>query len=62
MPAKKYFVELTENEREHLHQLISRGKPAARTVTRARVLLKADEGCIDEQIVAALSTSVATVE
>jgi transposase len=62
MPAKKYIVSLTEEEREQLQHLICRGKPAARTVTRARILLKADEGCNDEQIVAALSTSVATVE
>lgn len=62
MPAKKYIVDLTESEWEQLQQVISRGKPAARTLTRARILLKADQGCTDEQIVAALSTSVATVE
>lgn len=62
MPAKKYIVDLSEEEREQLQQLIRRGKPAARTVTRARILLKADEGCSDEQIVRALSTSLATVE
>jgi transposase len=62
VPAKKYLVDLSEEEREHLQQLIRRGKPAARTVTRARILLKADEGCSDGQIVAALSTSLATVE
>jgi transposase len=62
MPNKKYLVDLTEAEGEQLQQLISRGRPAARTVTRARILLKANEGCTDEQIVAALSTSVATVE
>ena len=62
MPAKKYIVDLAQSEREQLQQLISRGKPAARTVTRARILLKADQGATDEQIVAALATSVATVE
>jgi transposase len=62
MPAKKYIVSLTEEEREHLQHLIRRGKPSARTVTRARILLKADEGCKDQQIVVALSTSMATVE
>jgi Homeodomain-like domain len=62
VPAKKYLVSLTEEERKHLQQLIGRGKPAARTVTRARILLKADAGCSDGQIVAALSTSLATVE
>ena len=62
MPAKKYLVDLTVSEREQLQQLVSRGKVAARTVTRARILLQADQGRTDEQIVEALSTSVATVE
>ena len=62
MPAKKYIVELTAPERAHLQQLIAGGKPAARTVTRARILLHADAGASDPQIVAALATSVATVE
>lgn len=62
MPAKKYIVDLTTDEREQLLQLIRKGKPSARKVTRARILLKADEGFTDEQIVAALSTGEATVE
>jgi hypothetical protein len=62
VPAQKYIVSLTEEEREHLQHLIRRGKPAARTVTRARILLKADAGCRDQHIVEALSTSLATVE
>lgn len=62
MPAKKYIVDLTTDEREQLLQLIRKGKPSARKVTRARILLKADEGFTDEQIVAALSTGDATVE
>jgi len=62
MAYKKYIVDLTETEREQLHQLIGRGKPAARTVTRARILLHAAAGCTDKQIVAALATSLATVE
>jgi transposase len=62
MPAKKYIVELTAEERETLLSLISRGKPSARKVTRARILLKAHEGLIDREIAAALNTSTATVE
>jgi len=62
LPAKKYLVDLTADEREQLLQLIRKGKPSARKVTRARILLKADEGFTDEQIVAALSTGEATVE
>jgi transposase len=62
MPGKKYIVDLTNEERDDLLTLISRGKPSARKVTRARILLKADEGFIDRDIAAALNTSTATVE
>src|SRR5437879_5619409 len=62
MPGKKYMVDLTSAEREALLTLISRGKPSARKVTRARILLKADEGLIDTAIASALNSSTATVE
>lgn len=48
MPAKKYRVDLTAEERDTLLSLIRSGKTAARQVTRARILLKADEGLSDE--------------
>ena len=41
---KKYVVELTEDERERLHKLISAGSAPARMLNRARILLKADVG------------------
>jgi len=62
MPAKKYIVDLSGEEREQGLDLISHGKPAARKVTRARILHKADEGLIDSGIAIALNTSVSTVE
>jgi transposase len=62
MPKKKYIVDLSTDEREHLQQLIGRGKSSARKLTRARILLKASDGCTDEEIVAALQVGVATVE
>lgn len=37
-------VSLTEEERLLLHMCVHRGKANARTLTRARVLLKVDEG------------------
>ena len=43
MPAKKYRVNLTEDERDFLKQLISKGKAAARKITHAQVLIHADE-------------------
>jgi hypothetical protein len=61
----KYKVTLTAAERADLEQLVSRGKAAARKLTHARILLLTDESlgeeCPDEQIVAALGTSLRTV-
>lgn len=62
MPAIMYVVDLTTEEREALLQLIKRGKPSARKVNRARILLKAGEGMKDEEIANALNTGRATVE
>jgi len=42
--AKKYIVTLTAEEREELIKLVSVGRRSALTITRARILLKADEG------------------
>jgi len=41
---KKYIVTLTPEERQMLQALVSRGKGAARKLTHARILLKADGG------------------
>jgi transposase len=62
MPRKKYVVDLTAEERTTLEQLLGRGKSSARKLTRARILLQADEGLRDEEITAALNVSIATVE
>ena len=62
MPAKKYVVDLTNDERDALLQLIRKGKPSARKVKRARILLKAAAGLTDTQIAAVLNTGEATVE
>ena len=44
MPAKKYRVELSSEQRDHLLERIGRGERPAREQTRARILLKVDEG------------------
>jgi len=62
MPAKIYIVDLTAEERNELLALIRSGKTSARKVTRARILLKADEGLTDEEIAEELATSVPTIE
>jgi transposase len=62
MAKKKYHVELTPEERGTLEQLVRRGKASARKLTRARILLQADEGLTDEEIATALEVGLATVE
>ena len=66
MPAKRYHVCLTDDERSHLQHLLNRGTAAARTLTHARILLKADEGpggprWGDAAIAAAVEVSEPTV-
>ena len=51
----KYIVDLTEDEQEYLLNLIKKGKATARRVSRAHVLLLADEGATDEEIAECLS-------
>jgi hypothetical protein len=63
---EKYRVTLTAEERDHLEHTVSVGKGAARKLTHARILLLADMSqsppAADEDIVAALGTSLRTVE
>lgn len=61
---KKYKVTLTDEEREELRQLISKGKGAARKLLHARILLKADNpvGWNDQAISEALEVSISTIE
>jgi len=64
---KKYVVTLTAEERQALHDLTAAGKAAAKKLTHARILLKADaaEGgpaWPDGEIAKALEVSVATIE
>lgn len=62
MPAKKYIVELSQAERQELLDLTSKGQVRARKMKRAQVLLKADEGLKDSDIMAALNVSRRMVE
>lgn len=62
---KKYHVEVTDEERAALQKVIRRGKhgrTSARKVARARILLLADAGARDTEIVAALGIGLKTVE
>jgi transposase len=62
MAKKKYLVDLTAEERHTLEQLLQKGKSNARKLTRARILLQADEGLTDEEIATGLNVGLATVE
>jgi transposase len=67
MSRKQYAVTLTPDERKYLIRLISAGKVSALSLTRARILLKADvspigPGWEDVRIAEALEVSVSTVE
>lgn len=67
MPAKKYRVKLTEDERGSLSQMLSKGKLSARKMTHARILIHADEASAkrafkDPDIAKAVQVSRLTVE
>ena len=57
-----YEVNLSQSEQDHVENLISRGKEKARKITRARILLKANEGWSDPEIARALDVGIATIE
>ena len=64
---KVYTVTLTNEQRSRLRSLITAGQAAARTLTRARILLKADVaheggGWSDPEICQAVEVSRPTVE
>jgi transposase len=63
---KKYVVRLTEEERARLRTLIGRGTASARTLSRARILLKANQGeggprWSDAAVAEALEVGLSTV-
>ncbi len=63
---KHYIVCLSEEERAQLHTLVGSGTAAARTLTHARILLKANQGeagpsWTDSAIAAALDVDRTTV-
>ena len=62
MPAKKYIVTLTTEERQELLELTRTGELSVRKMKRTQILLKADENWKDKEIIAALNTSRPTVE
>ena len=62
MARKKYIITLSEEEQQKLEELTRKGKAKAREFKRAMILLKANEGLTDPQIMAALNVSRPCVE
>ncbi len=67
MPAKRYLISLSDEERQTLEQLTTKGKASARKINHARILLKAnlnqeDRGWSDQAISQALKISTRTIE
>ena len=62
MPRKKYLINLSDQERQSLIEMTRKGTVKARKFKRAMILLKADEGLSDPEIMAALNVSQPCVE
>jgi transposase len=67
MPSKRYVVTLTTDERKQLESMAKAGERSARTITRARILLLADQGEVgpgweDRRVAEALGCGHRTVE
>jgi transposase len=62
MPKKIYRITLNEEEHQLLEEMTRKGKIGARQMKRAMILLKANEGLTDPQIMAALNVSRPCVE
>jgi transposase len=57
MKQPKYVVDLSEEERACLESMLRKGKSSARMQTRARILLKANDGTLNQDIMHALDVS-----
>lgn len=59
---KKYVVNLSKQEKEHLQDLTHKGQSKARRIRRANILLLAHEGMKDKEVATALNAATTTVE
>jgi transposase len=57
-----YLINLSDEDRQALLEMTRKGEIKARKFKRAMILLKADEGLTDQQIMAALKVSRPCVE
>ena len=61
MAPKKYEVRLSTEEKRLLRKVVRSGRSSAHAITRARILLKVDEGWTAAQVATALDISERTV-
>lgn len=59
---KRYIVNLTEQERDGLRQIVNRARVSGLKRMRANILLKADDGLTDQEIADELEVGIVTVE
>ena len=59
--AEKYVVTLSDEERNQLTDITTKGKAGARKIKRANILRLADSGTTDTEIASLLQTPVSTV-
>lgn len=62
MGRKIYIVNLTEDEKEILNNIVSKGKNSAQKIKRANCLLEINDGMKDSEVAKIFKTSVQTVE
>ena len=61
MVREKYGVRLAPEQRDRLEHVVRAGKSSARVTTRARILLKTDDGWFAPQVAEALDVVLGTV-
>ena len=61
MVREKFAVRLTPEERDQLEYMVRAGRSSARVTTRARILLKTDEGWSAPRVAQALDVAEGTV-
>ena len=60
MSRKKYIVDLSDEERGELQEFVRTGEHRAEDITRAKILLKADDGLTDAEICEHVGCGVGT--
>ena len=60
MSQKKFIVDLSEEDRDELEEFVSKGEHRAEDITRAKILLKADDGLTDADICEHVGCSIGT--